>query len=47
MMREVEPYLRHEKLPRTFPFHRDRRGWDERLGLGALRRRSSRQRLGS
>lgn len=44
VIREVEPYLRHEE---ELSLHRHRRGWHERLGLGAPSRRLKRQRLGS
>ena len=47
VIREVESYLDYAKRSRIVSLHRNRRGWDERLSLGAPRARPSRQRLGS
>lgn len=47
VMREVKSYLDYGKRSRIISLHRDRRGWDERPGMGAPRTRPSRQRIGS
>lgn len=47
VIREVESYLDYGQRSQLISLHRNRRGWNERLGLGAPRTRPSRQRLGS
>jgi len=47
VIREVESYLDYGTRSQFLSLYRNRRGWDERLGLGAPRARPSRQRLGS